>query len=339
MRYLKLVVGIVLLFALFQFGVLDLKSIALAASHPVALAAATVLLLGTLLVQSLRWHLLLRAQGFAFRWAKTLQIVLTGAFFSSFLPGAYGGDVVRAVYLYRATSAKQTSALLSVAMDRIVGLSGLLTLGLGVSLFHPAGITGASAWGFYALALAFLAGNAGVLLYGHRLARYAGTRLPKRLARLGPIVDQVSDALECYMQRWPTVVACWALSVVLFALAVGALLCVTAIFRYGSLTWSEYSIAGVWSILANALPFTPGGIGVGEGAFAQACLLMETAPSGAPYGTVFLVYRAINILSTVPGVIAYYLYRQETLVHSNSLPNAPAQVPAMETLPGTDTPK
>ncbi len=43
--------------------------------------------------------------------------------------------------------------------------------------------------------------------------------------------------------------------------------------------------------MANSLPFTPGGLGIGEAAFANAALALEPVRSGAPYATAFLAYR------------------------------------------------
>ena len=315
MKLLKLLVGLVLLYALFRFGILDLRSIALVAERPWLFALAVLLLFGTVPVQSLRWHLLLGALGLRIRFAKTTQIVLASAFFNAFLPGGYGGDLVRATYVFRAAQRQRASALLSLVIDRLTGLAGLLTLGVAVSVLHPLESTGLSGVALHVTAAAFVLGNAVLVLYGHRMARFVAQRFPGRLARLAAGLDDVSNALETYLRRWPHLVAAWALSLLLFAMSIAGLLLVVAILRIGSLSMAQYTIAGVWSILVNSLPVTPGGIGVGESAFAQLSLRLETVASGAPYATVFLVYRATTILATVPGVIAYLTYRQELIAY------------------------
>jgi uncharacterized membrane protein YbhN (UPF0104 family) len=58
---------------------------------------------------------------------------------------------------------------------------------------------------------------------------------------------------------------------------------------------------------ARSPSVTPGGIGVGEGAFAFACALLAPQAGRAAYGTVFLAFRCIFILSTLSGLAASML--------------------------------
>jgi glycosyltransferase 2 family protein len=58
-------------------------------------------------------------------------------------------------------------------------------------------------------------------------------------------------------------------------------------------------------MIANNLPFTPGGLGVGEGAFASACIALLPTTAGIAYGTIFLILRCVLVTSTVPGLVVY----------------------------------
>jgi glycosyltransferase 2 family protein len=80
--------------------------------------------------------------------------------------------------------------------------------------------------------------------------------------------------------------------------------------EFGGLSAVEYGIAGVYAMIANSLPFTPGGLGIGEGAFASACVALEPTITGIPYGTIFLVLRCVIVLSTLPGLFCYFFYPQ-----------------------------
>jgi len=53
-------------------------------------------------------------------------VVLAASFFSTFLPGAVGGDLVRSGYIIRAARGRASTGLLSLLMDRVLGLAGLL---------------------------------------------------------------------------------------------------------------------------------------------------------------------------------------------------------------------
>ncbi|HEY5770400.1 MAG TPA: lysylphosphatidylglycerol synthase transmembrane domain-containing protein [Terrimicrobium sp.] len=80
------------------------------------------------LLQTERWRLLLNVQGIDLGWWRTLRVYLIGAFFNLFLLGATGGDIVKIYYAMRETSSKKTAALLSVLVDRMVGMLALVAL-------------------------------------------------------------------------------------------------------------------------------------------------------------------------------------------------------------------
>jgi uncharacterized membrane protein YbhN (UPF0104 family) len=90
---------------------------------------------------------------------------------------------------------------------------------------------------------------------------------------------------------------------------------IAAASEVGGLSATEYGIAGIYAMMANSLPFTPGGLGVGEGAFASVCVALEPTVTGIPYGTIFLVLRCVFVLATLPGLFVYLFYpHRETLL-------------------------
>ena len=80
------------------------------------------------LFQTERWRLLLGVQGIHLGWWRTFRVYLIGAFFNLFLLGATGGDIVKIYYAMRETSSKKTAALLSVLVDRMVGMLALVAI-------------------------------------------------------------------------------------------------------------------------------------------------------------------------------------------------------------------
>lgn len=88
------------------------------------LAGAVLLLIVLLGIGSLRWGILLRAQGVRLRPASVFMYYMIGMFFNNFLPSTVGGDVVKAYYLTRFTG-KGAESFVSVAMDRIMGIAGM----------------------------------------------------------------------------------------------------------------------------------------------------------------------------------------------------------------------
>jgi glycosyltransferase 2 family protein len=160
----------------------------------------------------------------------------------------------------------------------------------------------------FALAALFIAAIFVMFRFGHRLAQLANFFFVGRSQRLALIIDHAGQALRQYAQQWPSVLLCLALSFVMVSLIVVGIVITAATMQLGGLSPLEYGIAGIYAMIANSLPFTPGGLGIGEGAFASACVLLEPATAGIAYGTVFLAFRCVAVISNMPGLIIYLMY-------------------------------
>lgn len=126
-------VSVLLLAFLFsRFHWSDLAG-ALRAASPAWLAAAWLLFgIPTALV-AIRWRLLLDVQGVRVGFGKVFLITCVGQFFNTFLLGATGGDVMRAVYILREAPEAKARAGLSVLVDRAFGFIVLAVLALAAA--------------------------------------------------------------------------------------------------------------------------------------------------------------------------------------------------------------
>jgi uncharacterized protein (TIRG00374 family) len=88
------------------------------------LASGTVFL--CILACAVRWQMLLTMQGLRLRFSRTLALYLIGQFFSSLLPGATSGDVVKAYYAAKEARQRKTEAVATVFIDRFIGLLALI---------------------------------------------------------------------------------------------------------------------------------------------------------------------------------------------------------------------
>ena len=75
-----------------------------------------------------RWQIMLRVQGLDFPFRRTFQISMVGQFFNSFLLGSVGGDLLKAYYVARETHHKKAEAVVTVLVDRLLGMSSMLAL-------------------------------------------------------------------------------------------------------------------------------------------------------------------------------------------------------------------
>src|SRR5687768_3274301 len=151
----------------------------------------------------LRWHLLLKVQNIHLSWRRVLALVFIGLFFNFFIPGATGGDAVKIFYLLKETPGCRTAALLSVIVDRLLGLFALVVL---------AGVLIALKWSWLTsdpetaewvwIVLAVLAGSflflAASLLLSSRDLVY---RLPARFPGRDKLAE-IAMAYHLYGRKW-----------------------------------------------------------------------------------------------------------------------------------------
>lgn len=304
-------IGIAGVLILVYFGSIDLDVLARATRRPELLALAFGCLLLTVPIAACRWWMLLHGLQFAatLRWAVGTTFI--SLFFNTFLPGAYGGDLVRLALAYR-VHGRLNRLTISVIVDRLSGLAALLLLGLAMLPALP--VTYASRLGWVAAALV-IAGGLGLyiaLRSGDWLVRKLG-RLPGRAGSiLQHVAREVLAALQAYVARPSLLLATLVLSVGQFVLVLLALIALGWAMGFDGLEWTAYMLAGVWSLVANALPVTPGGIGVGEAAFAHAAsVLSHSTAAGAAFGTVFLALRLVSIAVGMIGIVPWLMHRGE----------------------------
>lgn len=82
-----------------------------------------------------RWRMLVPDHP-SLTWAFLTQSFFVGSFFNTFLPTTVGGDVVRSYDLIKATG-QWRQPLASVLLDRLIGMTSLLLLGLAAWVAFP----------------------------------------------------------------------------------------------------------------------------------------------------------------------------------------------------------
>ena len=77
------------------------------------------------LIGSVRWYLLMKVRGLPVTFAKTFRLTMVGVFFNICMPGSTGGDLMKAYYAAKG-SGQRTVAVMTVVVDRVCGLLGLI---------------------------------------------------------------------------------------------------------------------------------------------------------------------------------------------------------------------
>ncbi|HID22982.1 MAG TPA: flippase-like domain-containing protein, partial [Planctomycetaceae bacterium] len=165
-----------------------------------------------LFIGAVRWRALLRAHELDPGLATALRLTWVGYFWNLVLPGLTGGDVVKAYCVARA-GRKRSAAVLTVFLDRGIGLCGLALLSAIVIAFNlrqPE--LRAVSGGILAFLLAAFLG--GVLFFSRRLRRWSGLEWLINHLPFQRLVQALDSALFEYRYHKRTLAFTLALSVV-----------------------------------------------------------------------------------------------------------------------------
>lgn len=300
----KFVVAAAVIAVLLYTGTLDLGLIGYAFGNPWILGTCLTLLFLGLVLGGLRWWLILKIAGVSFSLVEVLKIQLISAFFSTWLPGAAGGDAARGLYIFRSLEARRTTAVVTVMIDRCFSLFGLIgaatiVIWLSIDLYaHSSEID------FYIVLFVIMiivgAISAVVVAIGAFYFRFPSWPLPF-FQRMRPFGHQLREATKLMIIQWPTLLACAAISIVASSIVVLGIVLLSSTFPFAPDSLVS-ALAGVIGNLSSAIPLTPGGLGIGEAAFAR--VVLGFGAPAASYATIYLTFRLLMLLVSLSG--AYF---------------------------------
>ena len=300
-----------MLWILYYFGLIDLNVLRQSFDSPFYIILATFLLLLTIPLAGYRWHLLLRSLEFTSSMLWAIKTTWVGCFCNLFFPGSCGGDIARGALAYRLTGAHLSKLSFSILVDRLTGLLSLVILAICLIPWLPVQLHW---WGYTILAVVLgvtVSACALGALFGKKLADYLEFKFGRVGERVSHVIKEVILATDAYVSHWPIVVYSVILSIVQFIMILISLFFVAIAMGFNDLTALNCFIAGLWSLFVNAIPISPGGLGVGEAAFNHLVILLQENSSSLGYATIFLGYRVLAAVSSSIGVFLYVPVRDE----------------------------
>ena len=266
---LRLVIGFGLLVYLGVSGVINWSALlGLAAFWQVSLLALGLLFVDVGLT-SWRLCMLLQPIGLHLSMSASIRLTLIGLFFNICLPGATGGDIVKIYYATANNHGRRTEVLTILLLDRAIGMFALLILPLlAVPFFYPTlqsipflyGLLWAAAMTAMMM-LAVMALCSMPLVRHGQVVSWIFRHLP-----LGNFVERMCDTVSIYRHNVRIILKAVGLSFVVHAIMVMAVLLLVQATNPTGADWLMVILVPL-GFLANSLPITPGGLGVGEAAF------------------------------------------------------------------------
>jgi hypothetical protein len=212
-----------------------------------------------------RWWWLLRANSLDVGFFEAQRFAWIGFFFNNVIPGASGGDVVKAVYIAKRCSTDRVRALVSVVVDRIVGLLSLLVVGSLASLLalnrFPtfAIVIWLTAIGTFLICVLLLSpGLRRVVRFEKLIAR-----LPKRP---GQVVKEIDTAVLQYRGHLKGISAWVLVSPLTYSLLIASIWFMDRSIGVG-LPFSDYFFIVPVASVVQGIPIAPAGWGIGEAAY------------------------------------------------------------------------
>jgi uncharacterized protein (TIRG00374 family) len=271
------------------------------------LATAFVIYMTGIVATFLRWYCLVRALELPFRVRDALRLGFVGNVFNLVIPGAVGGDLIKAAFLCREQDRK-TQAVASMVIDRIVGLLGLFLLaGLSGFIAWPSAVANVRrliivlwvmvAAGFVGLAVLFTPA-----LY-HPLGRLMANR-----GRVQTLFNELVTMASTYRRRIGVVFVMLLFAVGIHSLYVVAFyLTSRAIFPERVPSLAAHFLIVPLALFTTALPLPFGALGVSE-AFSKQLFALVNHPNGA---VAMMGYRIIMYAGGLVSAIVYLFNARE----------------------------
>ncbi len=323
---LKLTIASILIWILAQQRVIDLSLIRRIFRDPATVVVVALLLWFAYSLSAWRWMMLLSLQGVSHTWREVLRVVFAALFLNNVLPA--GGDTYRIAFVLNADTGHKASAVLSIIVDRVMGLYALMVIASALILMewqvvfaHPP---------LLVFSVIVFTSTVALPIFFYFLDRALKSKLLHVIFRkismtrpLHKLLLLLGNSMTHYRKASRTITLAMIISILIHLV-----LLLSFILLANAMNLAEPSIqlkaAGAtlgW--LSNLIPVTPGGIGVGEAVFDQICR-WGSANASAGYGSAFLAHRSLAIAATLPGLLLLFV---GSLKHSDRPPGKLGSLP------------
>lgn len=264
--------------------------------HPLDFLAAVTLVLVALVIGAYRWWRLLRKANVPLGVSSLARIYAIATFSNTFLPTTVGGDVTRALLVVR-RGPLLTRVAITIVVDRLGGLAGLLGIAWIAFAFHSAVVPNGAQVFLVWVTAAVLIGSLVVLAATFRGSRLARVLVPERLMSAA---RQSRSLLQSYA-RDPATLIGLLISSLLFQALISLQLVMLARAIDVHLSFSMAAVALALVTVVTLIPVSIGGFGVREGSYV---VLLGGVSIVATDATLISVLSVATLfLASLPGAV------------------------------------
>lgn len=296
---------------------------------PFGVFVVSVLLVGVMLALGvIRWRMVLRVHGIALPLTRAVEISLVAHFFNSFFLGSTGGDLMKAYYAARETHHKKTEAVVTVFVDRLVGLWAMLLFAGIMMLPNHALITSDQMLRLPILiVLCMLLGCSflvALAFYGGVSRKWSGARDWLRRLPKGQWLEQLLEACREFGRQRFFISRALFLSMALNAVTVFQFMVLASGLGLRIPPVMMFVIVPTIICIAS-LPITPSGLGVRENLFV---LMLAAAPISVhatqALSLSLLAYAGTLVWSLFGGIV-YLMFKERHHLKEEELVKGPEE--------------
>lgn len=282
-------------------------------ASPGWIIAAVVAAAFSPITATVRWFLLLNVQEIRPGWKRVTQLYMIGSFFNLFLLGSTGGDALKMFYLVREVGPhKRAGAILTVIVDRLLGLLALVALAVVFVTLRYGWLTRtketAATLATFGLILGGAVGGLALIftVIGLRLV----DKLPAGLPGRSKFVD-MAEACRIYARAWRTTLLGIAISWVGHS---------SFFFTYYFASRAVHSTVRLWDMttilpIINtivAVPISVSGLGLREQLFKRLLGDLCGTPTGDAVAISLIGFLCSVLFYGLLGALFFLSYRSAT---------------------------
>ncbi len=298
---LKLAFAIVIMAWLFSQGKLDFNKLWDTLMDPKIACTVIFMLCLQILIGTYRWKKLLELKSEKpISFLTLIKVQWIGQFFSSALPGAVTGDLIKLTYIKKIDQSITNRYLLfSVLFDRVIGLSALLFIaGMGSLIYYNELITLTPKMHqvikvnmiFLFLSLGFIS-----IFF-----------IPKKLSTKIIVLIKIKKVQDLLHQVWAIadkrvdVIKAFVVSLFAHALSITAFYLINLRFFEGVIEIKDLATIIPLGQVAVAIPISPTGLGVGHVAYENLFRYLGQNNGATLFNNFWFYAMFVNILGVIP---------------------------------------
>jgi uncharacterized protein (TIRG00374 family) len=240
---------------------------------------------------------------------KILKLNWIGMFFSTIIPGAVSGDLIKFYYLKKENpSMTKTILFTSLFLDRILGLLGLLFISTIISTLFYSDIVAHSPKLIHALRFNYFLFAGGIAIF---IIIFSSKKLQKiimhfifKIPTIGKKITPKLEQVFSFNGHKKTLYLCLFISVLnQFLNILGFWIIARPFFTVDIPLQYLFSFIPI-GLIAVAIPISPAGLGVGHAIFQNLFTFVNISNGADLFNLYFITNVSVNLLGVIPYILA-----------------------------------